>query len=323
MGRFYASGIGEFGGGHVDDLAGVQIPLDESCIALQADGAEDLRILSPVEQPGEAILLGLGNGIVRWAQRLPWQADHGGFNAAKTWGSCEGRELTLYSQVPYGAATFIQTFEWNGQELRFLSHDFADASAEILEAAIVAVETQGAPPAVPEGLESPFEGLLYPHRYIHAASIETAIARGHAAALARYQAGEPEVAAKILRDMFELTRSLQALVGYPQTLASFPELAQWVGVWWDQGLEFVSYGPALNDYGFFLQEAGQHRDAIAIFEAVVELAPQRTVAHLNLADSHWALGQSDAARRSYETYRWQMAQQGLAQQIPARVLQRL
>ncbi len=309
--------------GHdADELAGVQIPLDESCAALQVEGAERLLLLSPESQPDKAILLGLENAKVLWAQPVPWQDDHGGFNSVKTAGSCDGKQLTLYSQMPYWAATFIQTFEQNGRELHFLSHGFADASAEILEAAIVAVETQGAEPVAPEGLESPFEGLMYPHNYIHRYSMEAAIARGHAAALAQYKAGETEVAAKILQEMFELTRSLHTLVGGSSQMESLTPLQQWVAVWWEQDIPWQTYTPALNDYGFFLQELGEHGEAIGMLEAVVELAPNRTVAYLNLADSQWQLGQRAAAQRNYETYAWQMEQQNLGAQIPARAIQR-
>lgn len=332
-----------------EDLAGVQIPLDEdSCTALSGDGNETLWVLSPEEAPGHAMLLGLsavegGDDLQReptvlWETPLPWLDEYGGLNTAKAWASCDGRQLTLYSQVPYWAATFIQTFEWNGQALKFLSHGFVDPSADILEAAIAAVETQEFSGVAPNGLESPLEGLVYPQNYIHGDALDAAMTRGHLAALARYEAGEVEVAAKILWEMFELTRSLHGLVGHTpigsspgvnlnsaaesdfETASSL--LKYWVAVWWEQEIPWQTYVPALNDYGFFLQEQGDHGEAIAVFEAVVELAPKRTVAYLNLADSQWRVGQFSRARQAYQVYRRQMIQQGLSSQIPLRVMQR-
>ena len=43
----------------------------------------------------------------------------------------------------------------------------------------------------------------------------------------------------------------------------------------------------LNDYGFFLDEAGQHDKAISVLQVVIARDPNRAVAYLNLADKVW------------------------------------
>ena len=54
-----------------------------------------------------------------------------------------------------------------------------------------------------------------------------------------------------------------------------------------RGLAERVYASILNDYGFFLSETGDRwSEAIPILEKVLRLDPDRTVAHLNLADTY-------------------------------------
>jgi tetratricopeptide (TPR) repeat protein len=58
----------------------------------------------------------------------------------------------------------------------------------------------------------------------------------------------------------------------------------------------------VNDYGFFLQRAGASKDAVKILEKVVRVAPERTVAWLNLADAYWDSKHTDEAKAAYRRY---------------------
>ncbi|MBZ5551685.1 MAG: tetratricopeptide repeat protein [Acidobacteriia bacterium] len=53
-------------------------------------------------------------------------------------------------------------------------------------------------------------------------------------------------------------------------------------------MEKKDFITALDDYGFFLQQAGNHQDAVTAFEEVKTIDPNRAVNHLNLGDSLWA-----------------------------------
>jgi hypothetical protein len=79
----------------------------------------------------------------------------------------------------------------------------------------------------------------------------------------------------------------------------------------------------LNDYGFFLAEAGQLPRAIATLQLVIARAPDRAVAHLNLADAEWARGNENGARVYYRRYAELLGTAGKEEKIPARVTQRL
>jgi len=79
----------------------------------------------------------------------------------------------------------------------------------------------------------------------------------------------------------------------------------------------------LNDYGFYLEEAGRPADAIDVLAAVIDLNPTRIVAYLNLADARFAAGDPDGAKTNYAEYRKRMIADGKATRIPPRVAERL
>jgi len=75
----------------------------------------------------------------------------------------------------------------------------------------------------------------------------------------------------------------------------------------------------LNDYGFFLAEAGMHESAINVLQLVIARAPDRAVAYLNLADTEYARGDKTAAAGHYHRYAALMREAGRGEKIPARV----
>jgi tetratricopeptide (TPR) repeat protein len=81
--------------------------------------------------------------------------------------------------------------------------------------------------------------------------------------------------------------------------------------------------PAINDYAFALQEAGDNTAALPLFQEIIKYQPDRTVAWLNMADAYWSTGNLDNAKKSYQQYTKLMATAGLQAKIPARVSARL
>jgi tetratricopeptide (TPR) repeat protein len=90
-------------------------------------------------------------------------------------------------------------------------------------------------------------------------------------------------------------------------------------------LENISIGKNLTKYNniaYYLQKAGSNEEAIYLLEKILEKFPKRTVAHYNLADAYWALGDKKKAVASYKTYIKQMKEKGKAKRIPKIVKQR-
>jgi tetratricopeptide (TPR) repeat protein len=164
--------------------------------------------------------------------------------------------------------------------------------------------------------------VLYPHRYINGDMVANAIKRGHAAATKLFKAGKISEAANRLSLMFEVTIKL-----YTDTVEesedSLKPPARWLEVWKWMDAEPKDYVYALNDYGFFLQEAGNHQAAVPIFEAVIKEDSTRIVAYLNLADSFWPLARKAEAKHNYQAYQRLMIKAGKADKIPSQVAERL
>lgn len=77
-----------------------------------------------------------------------------------------------------------------------------------------------------------------------------------------------------------------------------------------------------NDYGYFLQQAGEHITAIKVFTRVKTRSPKRVAVYLNLADSLWAVQDIAKAKDIYRRYSEMMEKAGQAEKIPERVVQR-
>ena len=78
-----------------------------------------------------------------------------------------------------------------------------------------------------------------------------------------------------------------------------------------------------NNIAYYLQKAGANEEAIYLLEKILEKYPNRTVAHYNLADAYWALGEKKKAIASYTTYIEQMKEKGKEKRIPQVVRDRV
>jgi len=93
-------------------------------------------------------------------------------------------------------------------------------------------------------------------------------------------------------------------------------------------LTTIKYVSILNDYGFFLDETGQHQEAIPILKKVVEFDSDRTVTYLNLADAMWNMYGEDPKFKEeivgyYNTYIEQCKAKGLSDKVPERIFERV
>ncbi len=75
---------------------------------------------------------------------------------------------------------------------------------------------------------------------------------------------------------------------------------------------------AFNDFGFFLEQAKSHREAVEVLGLVIAAFPDRAVAHLNLADAYAGLGDAGKAKAAYKRYVELMERSGKGK-IPERV----
>ena len=289
---------------------------EETCQNAPLDGADSARVIVRGNQ--NVLLVGTKGNTVVWKKQLPLNEE---VNSAKTNPTCKGRTIELYSQFPFSAYTKVYTFSWDGRSIKYLSTRSEDPSAETLEDAIRAAETGDTRTLKSLYAEGNYLPIFYPMNYIYKSTLEEAIKRGHTAATKLYKAGKSREAAERLSLMFDLTVALvNTVAGDDDPSLKAPD--KWLQAWKSLEVPNTDYVYALNDYGFFLQQALDHNGAIPIFHLVIKEDAQRAVAYLNLADSLWALDRKEEAKSHYKTYQRLMAEANKGTQIPPRVAER-
>jgi tetratricopeptide (TPR) repeat protein len=291
----------------------------ELCVNASLAGASKVYVV--VKENDDVQLVGMRGRAVTWKKSFPLRED---VNKAKTYVECKGRAIELHSQLPFSAAEVIQAFSWDGRRLTYRATRHEDPSAEFIEGMIRAAEA-GDTRALSRFLgNDPAEGevdVMYPYAYIDSRLFAEAIKRGHTAATRLFKLGRARDAALRLSLMFDVTVQLNRIVSAEEPVRNRADA--WIQAWKDREMSAGDYAYALNDYGYFLQQAGEHERAVKVFSAVIAAEPGRAAAHLNLADSLWALNQKAEARSHYGTYRQLMAVAKRGAQVPARVAERL
>jgi len=289
---------------------------DETCKNAPLAGAAAVRVI--VRGNENVVLVGTRGKTVVWKKQFPLPEE---VNTPKTNPTCKGRTIELYSQFPFSAYTKVYTFSWDGHSIKYLSTRSEDPSAETLEEAIRAAETGDTVKLSSLYAEGNYLPIFYPMNYIGNSTLAEAIKRGHTAATKLYKAEKSREAAVRLALMFDLTVALaNTVAGDDDSSTKAPD--KWLHAWKSLEVEGADYVYALNDYGFFLQQAGDHKGAIPIFNIVIKEDPQRAVAYLNLADSLWALDRKGEAKAHYKTYQRLMAEANKGIPLPPRVAER-
>ncbi len=88
-------------------------------------------------------------------------------------------------------------------------------------------------------------------------------------------------------------------------------------------MDLSEYAMILNNYAFFLEQTDGLFLSQKILRKVLDLQPSRIVAHLNIADVLWKLGEFAEAEEHYSIYLEIMTEGDLALQIPPYVQERV
>ncbi len=157
-------------------------------------------------------------------------------------------------------------------------------------------------------------------KLISKAVIADLIHQGHVKAKALAKRGQVSEAVNVLYQSLNLSHYMSCLIS--KKVAWFHSIPRcWLESWSDSavGLQLSDYIAPLNDYGFFLQQAGKDAEAITIFKAVIGADPTREVAYLNLADSLKKTGNVVDSGQYYGIYKQLMQHENKTGLIPNRV----
>jgi hypothetical protein len=296
-----------------DDLIG------SARIKVSCDCFRDVKVDSVfaiVVDDTSAFLVGEKKGKIEWKRPIPI----GEINIAKTTIDCceDGKTVVFSSQAPFSAYESVQKFTFDGKKFVDAGSDSRDPSAETVATAIALAEAGDAAKLDTFNCE-----IIYPDRYVNGPVIAEALAKGHAAALALYKNKQPGKAAARMKLMFKTAYNISAQVADGNETAAMSDMEKYLGRCKAAGTEKNAYLAPLNDYGFFLQEAGDHKAAIDLFRLVIKEDPARAVAYLNLGDSYWSLKDTAHAKEAYGTYAVLMKKLNKEAGMPRRVRERM
>ena len=194
------------------------------------------------------------------------------YNEVKSSVACTDAKITVSSQMGFSAAESTVAFDWRGGKLLAKKPQRSDPSRDSVDEAeklLAKGDIAGAAAA--------FDDVMYPDHYFDHDEVW-----GRLLVKARALA---EGAVK-KKDFKAAAATMKPAVAFGVLVLASPKLKGAVG--------------ALNDYGYFLDEAGDHAGAAAVLEQVVKIDPQRGVAYLNWGDALFA--QKKDAAAAYAAY---------------------
>lgn len=246
--------------------------------------------------------------------------EYGGmYNPAKTDWFWDGETGTVkvFSQMPFSAFTYWACYSLHTDPpaLVLIAEGTMDPSRDAVDAAWDLIDRGMIAQAV-----DTLSMIFYPQNYYESEEMgAAALARSHGLALDLYRGGDAAAAcssmavavdsAYMFWSDFEWPCGYGSASGYDASRAA-------------AFLPRGDYVESINDYGFFLLESGDPGRAAEILEGVIDVAPERAVAYLNLADALWALGRTDEARPMYAEYMQLLDADGLRDRAPSRALER-
>jgi tetratricopeptide (TPR) repeat protein len=202
------------------------------------------------------------------------------FNPSKGNVTCKETRISLASQMPFRATIVSTELTWKSGTLQAGETKTEDASAEALEKAEKALKAGNIEAAIEQ-----LGNVFYPHQYYNESRMAARILqRAHEVATRCFKARDAAGAANVLQAAFE----------HFSSFAESPEE--------EPAVPATRLTAIRNDYGFFLAEAGRLPEAEKQLRQVVEAAPERAVARLNLADALWAQGKKEEAEAQYREY---------------------
>jgi len=219
----------------------------------------------------------------------------GELNMAKTdiYYNTEDGLVYIYSQMPSVAFCYTAKYNWDTEKQRLILIDewTEDPSAEALEE----VEKLLAEGEIEKAAEE-LSYILYPQNYYDPCEMAVKFLRSaHKRAVEEYRAGSNDSWTLIMKSLNDLPLS-------GKWIFEFPSKNDYEKSDYAKYMEYKDFIIIVNDYGFLMEQAGKAKDALYVLNYVLSLSPERTVAHLNLADALYKTGDKEEAKKYYTSY---------------------
>lgn len=296
-------GLSEEDAGYLDGRSFFEVSLG----AVPQDGS---RLFAAIFYQGDGIRVSLltagpDGSEIRTLDTVRESEEEGALviNTAKLDVSAAGNRLTIWSQAPFRALQSTAVLEWNGVQLRIVSHEYSDPSIEFFEKKQALLDKKDLAGLMK--LQSAEGGtVMYPAFYAEFFSLAApSLQLAYAKSLETYRKKDAKTAAAYLRYGLDQYADAYGLWEWETGKLTAADLKGDPDGFNPEGrLPAATVIAMLNDYGFFLSESKKYKEAKLILLNVIKLSPSRAVAYLNAADTEWALGEKGNAKAHYKQY---------------------
>lgn len=289
----------------IRDFPGDQLP----------EGVNGLLVVRYPEDSQHLILVGRGEGNAYYD--LGALRFSGEINIAKGDGYYDKKDrlIHIYFQMPYSALYFAASYRWDREKAAMTQagEESGDPSAEALQQ----VDSLLAAGEIKKAGEKLGE-MMYPGHYYNEYEMAVKFAKkAHSAAVSQFKQGS-NTSWQLISDAMTPFDSLTG----NRWLLGFKSAADFEKSRYASYIKFPDMATIVNDYGFMLEQAGKLSDAENVLIYVLRLAPDRTPAHLNIADALFKSGKTMEARKHYQRYIELMKMEGKEKLIPSRAYER-
>ena len=227
----------------------------------------------------------------------------------------EEDEIRLFFQMPYSASYHAVCYRWDidSGSLELLRYFSGDPSLEALERA----DSLMAEGSIAEAIREINE-MFYPHNYYDPHEMFVRLLRSvNRAAGVASAAGSFENAVSLFGDLAGFLHADR------EWFTAFTDSLEYENSDCSEYMGLGEYVMIMNDYAYYLEQTDDLDNSLIVLRKVLDLKPERMVAHLNIADVLWALGELVEAQEHYSIYVDMITDRELTHQIPERVPERL
>lgn len=282
------------------------------------DGIYELRIAGiEVERDSLDIYL-LGTAV---DTDIPFLLATGGYrgnhNFTKSDASYDEDEglICICFQMPFSARYCKGCYRWDieNESLELIRYINGDPSLEAMERANSLMAEGRIAEAICE-----LDEMFYPDNYYSSDEMIARLLRSiNRAAGDAEGEGNFEKAVSLFGD----------LAGFLHTdrewFTAFTDSVDYVNCNYSEYMGLGEYAMIMNNYAYFLEQTDDLGKSLIVLRKVLDLKPERMVAHINIADVLWALGEPAEAKGHYRIYVNMMINRELTHQIPDYVHERL
>ncbi len=241
----------------------------------------------------------------------------GDYNFTKSYASYDedDDEIILSFQMPGSARWCSGCYRWNMEEgsLEFLRYYSRDPSLEAMER-VDSLLTEG---NIEEAINE-LNGMFYPGNYYSSDEmISRLLSSINRNALEEQAGGNYQGAVDLFLDLADFLHTQE------EWYTAFDDSLDYVESNYANYMSLSEYVMIMNNYAFYLEQTDDLSKSLIVLRKVLDLYPSRMVAHLNVADVLWSLGETTDAQEHYNIYKAMMIDRELTDQIPLYVEERI